>query len=1082
MSGFFRRLLAFVLGVLVAYVGVAFWAYQNVRPMKIADTGITISEEIDDYSLEQFAELVVSATKNPTDFSFDRLEKEYGVDLKALLEKMGVDVSDANEEDWNAFKNISVLNIVNGIDPFLDNIKLRALYPLLPSITKLSLDEILSPEAQVQLGDYSVYELMQSDAATKEIGLMTALKGLTVGSLVPSLFDATYDEANHRYIYTVKEDSPAQILNLIANVQLKGVVDIIGGADVMEEIMEGGLKPIADMPIAEIIGYVLDIAGEEVKNVASDYVRVLGDLTFSDMFKREGDGYVFTTDNIATELEFGYLFGLTKGDDGVWYKDKEMTQPADGVFGMLADFKLVDLFDANGDPVAIVESVLGEMSIKTIYETIYEEDDIPFFANVLKNMTVNDLLRGGVENVFNNVVENVDYYLSNLSIGDLIGDLLPENVSAVIDGNDLLKGLMKLRIGDFIADEYTVDTFVDAFNHAIGDVSIGGALGFEKTDGVWNVDFELLGVLFNIEFGDIVDAIRSDDLTSATQALIGSITFGDVYNPIFSFTREDETGAYHNGDRYLTKGFGEFLDLEIWRVVATFDPNNEYDITQDIFKLTAGDVIYSLLETIGVEQDVLTYSDEKVTTALGIQPADDVIRFILNTPVQDYIDHYDDLEWWKEQLENSLDSLTFGYIYNLALGTERDESGAYHKGDRYLTETFGKVLDLKVWKLVQTFDPESDYDITVDLFKLTAGDILYSLIQTFELDQEVFAYSEGAVVTDLGVKPADDLIKFVINTPIQEYVDHYDDLEWWKEQLKNSLDSLTFGYIYNLALGTERDENGAYHKGDRYLTETFGKILDLKVWSIVETLEEDNEYNILTDLFKLTAGDVAYSVMQTLEVDQDWLVYEDGKVYVDMEPDVIADVTKVFMNIPVQEYVDNYDNLEWWKEKAQGSLDRLTFGYIYNIVFGTETDENGAYHKGDRYLTETFGKVLDLKVWKLVQTFDPESDYDITVDLFKLTAGDVAYSVMQTLEVDQDWFVYEDGKVYVDMQPDVIADVTKVFMNIPVQEYVDNYDNLEWWMEKLDESLENVTYGYIYNLVFGTERDENGAYHKGDRY
>ena len=384
MSGILRRIAALLLGVIVGVAGGAFWTYQNIKPLQmVGENEVVEGTELTDASVEELAELIVKATKNPDEFSFARLEKEYGIDLKKILKQAGIDTENASEEDMNALQNISLLSVMNGAESLLDNIKLRALYVILPSVMDKELDEILSKEAQAALGDYTLWQLMNSDVATEELGLITALKALKVGALLPSVFDANYNADKREYTYTVKEDSELKILNLLADVPLKAVIDLANGEDPVKSLMEGELSGLGDKPLTEILSTVFSVAGSQTQEKLDRFTRVLGDSTLSDLFKLKGDKYVLTLDNVVEEIDFGYIFGFVKGKDGTWYKDETMTEPVDGLLEMVANLDLKALTTADGDVIKTIDAVIGDMSLTTVYETFVVDKRIPEVVKAL---------------------------------------------------------------------------------------------------------------------------------------------------------------------------------------------------------------------------------------------------------------------------------------------------------------------------------------------------------------------------------------------------------------------------------------------------------------------------------------------------------------------------------------------------------------------------------------------------------------------------------------------------------------------------------------------------------------------------
>ena len=665
MSGFLRRLLAFVLGFVIAYVGPVYWAYQNVRPMTMAGKGLQTQSELDDYTLEEFAELIVRATKDPDQFTFDRLEKEYGLDIVKILDKAGIDTSNAKEEDLNALKSISILSILKGSNDLLDNIKVRALYVVLPSITGKSLDELLSPEAQVQLADYTLYELLNSDATTKETGLMTALKGLKLGSLLPSVFNATYDEDKHEYIYSVKADAPAA-LDLIANVSLKSIVDILDGADIAEELFEGGLRDLGTRPISDIVTTLVG-KDTELGKTLDQYLKVVGDLSLADLFEKKEDGtYQLTLDNFAEKLELGYLFGYTKGDDGYWYEDEECTTRAKGLLALIADFDLADVLDADGDVLEIVKAAIGDMSILTILETVMDTDELPGLVQGLGSITVNDILKDGADGIIPNLLENVEYYVGNITLGDILEIILPESVMDFLHSNALLDAVLGFTIDDFLTNDYSFDSILDLLDKRLGYVDIGSTFGVEKDEnGDWKVDFKALGVILDVKISDVIAAIRAGDLAESVRAIIGDVTLGEIYGSIFGYTKTDEDPIWHKDDKHVTDGFSAFLDVELWKIAASLDPNSGYDVVDDIKKLTAGDVIYSLLGTFDLAEGLFAYEDGEVYLAGALEETlGEFSKVILNIPIGEIIDNVGNASWLSDKAMKMLNALptTIQYV------------------------------------------------------------------------------------------------------------------------------------------------------------------------------------------------------------------------------------------------------------------------------------------------------------------------------------------------------------------------------------------------------------------------------------
>ena len=93
MGNLLKRLIAFILGMVFtltagvgAVVGGAYWAYKTVKPLHSVD-GDSGLGDLRDQSIEDLIGLIQNALNEPDKYTFARLEAEYGIDLKKLLEK-----------------------------------------------------------------------------------------------------------------------------------------------------------------------------------------------------------------------------------------------------------------------------------------------------------------------------------------------------------------------------------------------------------------------------------------------------------------------------------------------------------------------------------------------------------------------------------------------------------------------------------------------------------------------------------------------------------------------------------------------------------------------------------------------------------------------------------------------------------------------------------------------------------------------------------------------------------------------------------------------------------------------------------
>ena len=115
MGNLLRRVLAFVLGIvftvaggLGAVAGGLYWAYKNVKPITLVAPDNNHLGDLDEQTVEELIALIKDATTSPDDFTFARLESEYGIDIEEILGSIGikdVDTSVSNIKGQGNGKN-----------------------------------------------------------------------------------------------------------------------------------------------------------------------------------------------------------------------------------------------------------------------------------------------------------------------------------------------------------------------------------------------------------------------------------------------------------------------------------------------------------------------------------------------------------------------------------------------------------------------------------------------------------------------------------------------------------------------------------------------------------------------------------------------------------------------------------------------------------------------------------------------------------------------------------------------------------------------------------------------------------------
>lgn len=731
MSGLFRRFTAFLLGMLfgvvslIGGVGVgAYWAYKNVKPLRGIEEPIG---DIKNSTIEQLAELVVQATQNPDEYTLARIEKEYGLDIAGVLKTAGVDVSATKDNDLKALENVSILSFLSGMDKFLGSIRVRALYVFIPTVTGQSLDDLLSREAQATLGDLTVWELINSAEGSEELGFLSAIKKLKLGSLLPSVFDATYDEAAHKYTYSVKGDSASQlgILNLVADVEFGAIIDVASGADVVTELVEGDLLTIGKMKIAEVLDTVASVTGKEIADEIAKYTRTFGSLEVRDLFlKNEAGKYVFNADKLISSVELGYVVGYEKGEDGEWV-DKD-GKKADGLLGVLAELNIGDVLKGDGDVIKTIEAVAGDMTIETVFKTFMDEDKIPLIVKKLGQMTVSSIIGSGTDRILDRILENLNLGLSEITLRDALSDILPEKAKDFIESNALLNGLCDLRFGDLIREkeDYTLDTFVTALENAIGKIRLGDVVGLKYENGKWNCN-EFLGILMDKTLGDFLNITRAQNPADVINDVLGKVTFGDFFGAAFGYTEVD--GIYQKDGEKVTQNFDEnFLDMKIADLVVTIATGKEQGgVKANVKALTLGDFYYALAHAIPFKPEWASYDEAEGKVYIDNE-FKNLSKLVLNLNVDEVYHNYKSWEFWKEKTGVIKVGDIIGFVLNKYTPVKAELSGSdWVVTSDVLKDSIASVLNIE-FKDIYSGDWEAL--VRKAFGGMTIGDILRNFV------------------------------------------------------------------------------------------------------------------------------------------------------------------------------------------------------------------------------------------------------------------------------------------------------------------------------------------------------------------
>ena len=621
MGNLLRRVLAFVLGMVftiasasASVVGGAYWAYKNIKPVGIAsdDPGLG---DLRDQTIEDLMFLLNGAMNNPDKYTLARLEAEYGLDLEKLLKNLGIENVNKDSDNWQALTAISLFSLKDGLPALLSQIKVRALYNFLPSLTGKRLKDLLSPEAQEKLGDYTLMELFESDEETGETGIIKALKNIKLGALLPAYFDGEFDEVNHEYNYVLADNEEAQalpVLEVFGNVSLGVISSLISGGDIMAELMEGSLSSISEMPIEDIISSIAKTVSPELGEKITSYAKFLNGARIKDLFYKNDGKWEFYYAKVLGNLKVGYLFGLEENEEGVWV-DKD-GKPAKDLMQVLAGLDINTLVSGN-DTFTMIRDLIGDVNIGMVLDMLgIEEGEIPFM-DAIRGIQVGELLKNqGAEfdaNVF------VKDFIANLadSLGDrTLGELIFKKGEEPTDANAIVKALFNLRLSDFIKEEYTLESVIAALRNALGDVSVGDVLGIKRnSDGTWNTDDKVLALILDFSFDNIFDVLTSDySAKEVIKKLFPETKVGDLVCAFMGFEVNEENGRYYKENdgekKYLSNELSELFDCKIADLAAgLLDRGDPFDSYEQLAKPMLGDLIDFVATWLGTDIKELNY-------------------------------------------------------------------------------------------------------------------------------------------------------------------------------------------------------------------------------------------------------------------------------------------------------------------------------------------------------------------------------------------------------------------------------------------------------------------------------------------
>ena len=654
MSKLFKRLLCLLLGIVMgisATVGsIATSVYYLYGNLTIADVLPDDKDrlkdalgDLGDYSAEDVIALFSKALKAPQNYTIADLEREYGFNLVDLINQAaGSDVIDTKNPDNKPYvddlKSVSLFALLSGkvnVAEFLSDIPLGAVMSFVPS------DTVLDNEQREKLRKYSIGSLAAKDETTGTPVAVSALSELTIGGILPGIFEKSGDK------YIVKDGKP-DALGLIANLKLGGFVSPLTGATTIgDELVSGGLSALGELSLGEIYRTV---GVNDENDVAGTLDGLFTDsegnpIKLRDLFAKDissgNDSYVFVVDKLLDSIRFGTLFGMTR-KDGEWVvrKDDGTEEKATGLLKFLANLNLTDVYHALTDAATTKDRIhkiiliFGDLSVGDVFETLgYSKDEDGRWvkpdgsrlksrvAEALLDFSIRDIVGEAsselsFDQIRKNIVGAISGLCDDMTIGEGFGELFgvaaangkyydPETGNPV---NEAIARILDIKIRDitdcFAKDKIDVDEIYGVFEKAIAGVYVGAILGAERIDGEWYANggkvTDVLAMLYNVRLEglfSVIKELQNPDGFSYSEIIKGFLPeacVGDILCAFSGMTRHNVGDSAYFTDANgspVGEGLNKLLRLRLWQIAAGFDKNGNFDLKAVLDEIKVGDAL-----------------------------------------------------------------------------------------------------------------------------------------------------------------------------------------------------------------------------------------------------------------------------------------------------------------------------------------------------------------------------------------------------------------------------------------------------------------------------------------------------------
>ena len=699
MGNFFRRILAFILGIVFCVtasvggiVGGAYWAYKNLTLSKVGVNDPSLGD-LTDQPIEDLVDLIINGAKDPSSYTFAELEKKYGVKLEDILSKFGLKVEIVTKDqelNFKALKDISVFTLFDksgdGINLLLDSLSARALFNFFP-------DSFLSPGTRAQLSVYSVADLINKEETTGKLGLYSALNSAKVGGVLPTVFEEKYNQSTHTYEYEVKEDKN-QALTLVKDMEVGAFIKtfIDGDSDILTELNSGGLSSIGDMQISEVFSTIAGAFSASAKEAVEKYGQILAGKTVRDLFVLTENGkYSFALENLFNDIKLGYIFGY-KEVDGVWYDGDKV---ANGVLAVLSDVNLYNIVKGISESKVkdAIISELGIINLGDIFEQFlgYKQENgqwvdangkaMPKILQGLAGVSVAQIFDEDAP-IIDNIINALDESFGDITAGDVLADFVgfKKVDEQWVDekGNELnpiLSGLLSMKIADLIRKEYTLESIVGILKEAIGDVKAGEILGytFDGAKQIWvdsngNPVNAYINVLCGMDCNNVLDIFLADDSpANIVRTFLGDIKMGDLLVAVLKYSYDEESGKWLTSKgNEVPAGVAKLAEIKLWQFVAAFDKNEPFNLYDMLDGLTLGDFI----GVYDKETDTYTITADIIPSLKG-----KVLSGVLSTLLNIDIGHFLDAKTENDEYVQILKNITIGQVVQAITGYAQNAEG-----------------------------------------------------------------------------------------------------------------------------------------------------------------------------------------------------------------------------------------------------------------------------------------------------------------------------------------------------------------------------------------------------------------------